>query len=207
MLKIVLASNNPGKIREFSELLKNLHIEILPQSQMDIAEADELGLTFIENAIIKARHATRATGLPAIADDSGLVVPILGGEPGIHSARYAGVSACAQDNINKLLKALEDVPDEERSAYFYCTLVLMIHDKDPTPVICHGKWQGRILHNPKGEGGFGYDPIFYVPSENKTAAELPLIIKNRISHRGIALQTLLNVIPEVFQGLSTNSQL
>lgn len=196
MLKIVLASNNPGKIQEFTDLLKPFQVEIVPQSDVGVKEAEETGLTFIENAIIKARHASHITGLPAIGDDSGLVVNALSGAPGIYSARYAGTSATAQDNIKKLLNELKDVPEERRGAHFHCVLVLMMQDKDPTPLLCEGKWEGRILQESKGEGGFGYDPIFYVPSENKTAAQLPLAIKNRISHRGIALQLLLNLLSE-----------
>ncbi|RDI41322.1 XTP/dITP diphosphatase [Aquicella lusitana] len=195
-MKIVLASNNPGKIQEFSELLKNFHLEIIPQSAFNIAEAEETGLSFIENALIKARHASRLTGLPAIADDSGLVVSALHGAPGIYSARYAGTQANAQDNIKKLLHELKDVPEGNRQAQFHCVLVFVSHEKDPTPLVCDGSWSGTILHEPKGEKGFGYDPVFYVPSEGKAAAELPSTIKNEISHRGQALQILLKRLPE-----------
>lgn len=196
IMKVVLASKNAGKIRELKELLKNFPIEIVLQSDLCVEEIKETGSTFIENALIKARHASHMTGLPAIADDSGLTVSILNGAPGIYSARYAGARATAKDNINKLLSALKEVPDEKRSAAFHCILVYLSHDKDPIPLVCDGIWHGMILHEPKGEDGFGYDPVFYVPAEKKTAAELPLALKNKISHRGIALQSLIKKLPE-----------
>lgn len=196
MTKVVLASNNTGKIHEFNELLKNFHLDIIPQSEFGINDVEETGLTFIENALIKARHAASLTGLPAIADDSGLAVKALQGAPGIYSARYAGPKANASDNIKKLLANLRDVPDDQRQAQFHCVLVYISHDKDPTPLVCDGSWSGIILSAPQGENGFGYDPVFYVPSENKSAAELPPEIKNKISHRGIALQSLLKLLPE-----------
>lgn len=195
-MKIVLASNNAGKVNEFNALFEPLQITILPQSSLGVNDIEETGLTFVENAILKARHAATITGLPSLADDSGLVVPALGGAPGIYSARYAGEKASAKDNIQKLLASLENVSDENREAFFYCALVFMRHASDPTPLICEGKWSGRILPSPKGEQGFGYDPVFYVSSENKTAAELPLAIKNTISHRGLALQTLLKMLSD-----------
>lgn len=190
-MKIVLASNNAGKVKEFQELLNNLHIELLPQSQLGVAEVEETGLSFVENAILKARHAAEVTGLPALADDSGLAVDALHGEPGIYSARYAGKSATSSDNIHKLLTAMKDVPEEKRTAHFHCVLVYMRHANDPTPLICDGIWTGKILSAPRGEHGFGYDPIFFVPSENCSAAELPYPVKNALSHRGKALQLLL----------------
>jgi len=196
MIKIVLASNNQGKIAELTALLKGYHIDLVPQAQLGVDEIEETGLTFIENALLKARHAALKTGLPVIADDSGLSVNFLNGEPGIHSARYAGNKASAKDNIKKLLDNLKNVPDEKRHAFFYCVLVYLSHANDPVPLVCSAKWTGTILHEPKGEQGFGYDPVFYVPSERKTAAELPASIKNKMSHRGLALQSLLKSLPE-----------
>jgi XTP/dITP diphosphohydrolase len=196
MKKIVLASNNPGKVREFNQLLSGLDIEVVPQSEFDVPEVEETGLTFVENAILKARNATEHTGLPAIADDSGLEVDALKGAPGIYSARFAGKDASDTDNLNKLLEELEGIEDEKRSARFQCVLVLMEHYKDPTPLICQGTWEGRILHAPQGENGFGYDPVFYVAEENCSSAELAPETKNRLSHRGKALQKLLQVLTE-----------
>lgn len=196
-MKIILASNNAGKIKELQALLNPQQFTVIAQAELGIQDAEETGQTFVENALIKARHATHLTNLPAIADDSGLVVPVLNGAPGIYSARYAGEETNSHDNIQKLLAELKNVPAEKREAYFYCALVLMQHEDDPTPIICTGKWKGKILSAPQGTEGFGYDPIFYVPSENKTAAELPLAIKNRISHRGIALQSLIKQIAEI----------
>ena len=195
-MRIVLASNNPGKIQEFRELLKDFALKIVPQAELGVEEVEETGLTFIENALIKARHAASKTGLPAISDDSGLAVAALQGAPGIYSARYAGANASAEDNIEKLLAALKTIPDEKRQADFHCVLVFMSHANDPTPLVCTGKWSGTILQAPVGKRGFGYDPLFYVPSEQKTAAELSPTIKNKISHRGIALHSLLKILPE-----------
>jgi len=195
-MKIVLASNNVGKIREFRELLSHLNLEIIPQADLDVPEAEETGLTFIENALIKARHAAKLTGLPALADDSGLSVHALQGAPGIYSARYAGVKAASKDNIHKLLAAMKDVPDDQRVASFHCVLALMTHETDPTPLVCDGKWTGTILREPRGTDGFGYDPIFFDPTRKQSAAELPPEVKNKISHRGIALQSLLTLLPE-----------
>jgi len=192
MMKIVLASHNVGKIRELSAGLKPFAIEIIPQADLGIADPAETGVTFVENALIKARHAALLSGLPAIADDSGLMVEALLGEPGIHSARYAGPKASSQDNIKKLLSALNAFPTEKRAACFHCTLVYLRHASDPTPLICEGTWQGVILPEPKGQEGFGYDPIFYLPTEHKTAAELPFELKNKISHRSLALQLLID---------------
>lgn len=195
-MKVVLASSNAGKIKEFKEILKNFHIDIIPQSDLGVSDIEETGLSFIENAIIKARHAAKVTGLPAIADDSGLAVDALNGAPGIYSARYAGANAGSKNNIAKLLDDMHDVPDNKRSASFHCVLAFMSHELDPTPLICDGKWSGQILREPKGENGFGYDPVFYVPSEKMTAAELPAILKNQISHRGMAIQLLLKMLPD-----------
>lgn len=195
-MKVILASNNPGKIRELQALLEGFHLNIVPQSELGVADIPETGLTFVENALIKARHACRVTGLPAIADDSGLEVIALHGAPGIYSARYAGEAAVAQDNIKKLLTELSSVPEENRIAFFHCVLVYLAHATDPTPLICHGSWQGVILKEPQGKNGFGYDPIFFDPKLHQSAAELPLEIKNKISHRGKALQLLLTQLPE-----------
>jgi XTP/dITP diphosphohydrolase len=195
-VKIVLASNNAGKIRELKSLLQQLPIDLIPQSDLGVKEVEETGLTFIENALIKARHAARLTGLPTIADDSGLAVDALNGAPGIYSARFAGPKANAKDNINKLLHDLHDIPDERRSASFHCVLVFMSRATDPIPLVCNSEWSGMILHAPQGEEGFGYDPIFYVPSEKKSAAALSLAIKNKISHRGKAMQALLGMLPD-----------
>ncbi len=193
-MNIVFASSNIGKIRELKTLLSNFNFSITPQTELGITDIEETGLTFAENALLKARHASRATGLPAIADDSGLVVAALKGKPGIYSARYAGANATAKDNIQKLLAELRDVPDNNRQAYFYCALVYLAHAEDPTPIICEGIWHGVILKNTRGTQGFGYDPVFYDPKEKCSAAEMPLELKNRISHRGQALQKLVKRI-------------
>lgn len=189
--RIVLASNNPGKVREFGQLLADLHCTVLPQSTFDVPEAEETGLTFVENAILKARNAARHAGLPAIADDSGLEVDALNGAPGIYSARYAGSGASDDANLQKLLADIRDVAEPERSARFQCVLVYMRHALDPTPIICQGTWEGRLLYAPRGTHGFGYDPIFYVPTHRCTSAELPPEVKNQLSHRGQALRKLL----------------
>ncbi len=191
MRKIVLATGNPGKVRELQALLATLNVEVVPQSAFQVPAVAETGLSFVENAILKARHAARHSGLPAIADDSGLVVDALQGAPGIYSARYAGSGASDRDNVAKLLTALHAVPEAERSARFYCTLVYLRHAEDPMPLICEGVWEGVITPAPRGTGGFGYDPVFFVSSESKTAAELDPAAKNRLSHRGQALAELL----------------
>lgn len=195
MKKIVLASNNPGKVREFNALLAGHDIEVVPQSAFDVPEAEETGLTFVENALLKARNAARHTGLPAIADDSGLEVDALKGAPGIYSARYAGPDASDADNVVKLLADLQGIPEAERTARFQCLLVLLRHEADPTPLICQGTWEGRILEAPRGDNGFGYDPVFFVPTHDCSAAELPPEEKNRISHRGQALRCLVERLP------------
>ena len=191
MQQIVLASNNKGKVREFGQMLSSVNMEVLPQATFNIEDADETGLTFVENAIIKARHASAIAGLPAIADDSGLEVDFLKGAPGIYSARYSGVGATDEKNLLKLLEALKDVPEEKRSARFQCVLVYMRHAADPTPLICQGTWEGFITTEPQGENGFGYDPVFYVPEYNCTSAQLKPEQKNKLSHRGIALAGLV----------------
>lgn len=199
-MKIVFASNNDGKIRELKAMLADFNLIAIPQSDLGVAEIPETGLTFVENALIKARHASQITGLPAIADDSGLAVSALQGAPGIYSARYAGDKAKPEDNIKKLLAALQDVPTSERLACYYCVLVYMTHAEDPTPLICHGVWHGSILTIAQGNQGFGYDPIFFDATENKSAAELPLDIKNRLSHRGQALRLLMKNLSEKIAG-------
>ncbi|OGT37925.1 MAG: non-canonical purine NTP pyrophosphatase, RdgB/HAM1 family [Gammaproteobacteria bacterium RIFCSPHIGHO2_12_FULL_37_14] len=190
-IDFVFASNNRGKIRELQAAIEELNFSIIPQAELGVQEIPEDKLTFVENALIKARHACWHTGFPAIADDSGLVVAVLNGKPGIHSARYAGPEANAKENINKLLVELATVPEANRQAYFFCTLVWMAHAEDPAPLICQGTWHGYILNEPLGNDGFGYDPVFYVPSEGKSAAELTLEQKNLLSHRGKAVRQLL----------------
>ena len=189
--KVVLASSNRGKLREINQIIGGLGMEAVVQSDLNVSDAEETGLSFVENAILKARHAALATGLPAIADDSGLEVDALQGAPGIYSARYSGPGATDAANVQKLLEALQDVPEAERTARFQCLMVFMTHANDPTPLICQGSWEGRILFAPQGENGFGYDPVFFVPGENCSAAELPAETKNRLSHRGQALAKLL----------------
>ncbi|MCU0833874.1 MAG: RdgB/HAM1 family non-canonical purine NTP pyrophosphatase [Chromatiaceae bacterium] len=191
---IVLASNNAGKVREIGELLAPERIRVIPQGELGIAEAEETGLSFVENAILKARHAARASGLPAIADDSGLEVDALAGAPGIYSARFAGPGASDADNLAKLLERLAEVPEGARTARFQCLMVYLRHAEDPTPLICQGTWEGRILRAPVGENGFGYDPVFLVPEEGRSAAELPAATKNRLSHRGQALTRLVRAL-------------
>ena len=193
-MDIVLATGNKGKIRELNELLAGLDYSVRSQAEFDVAEVPETGTTFVENAIIKARNAARHTGLPAIADDSGLEVDALGGAPGIYSARFAGENASDADNSAKLLADLADTPDEQRSARFQCVLVYMRHADDPTPVICQGTWEGRITREPQGENGFGYDPVFWVPEHGCTAAQLPAEVKNQLSHRGQALEQLAAIL-------------
>jgi XTP/dITP diphosphohydrolase len=188
MTSIVLASSNLGKIREIQAILQNDNI--LPQSQFNVVEPAETGSTFVENAIIKARNAAAHCGLPAIADDSGLVVDALNGAPGVISARYAGDGASDQANLDKVLWAMQDVPSEQRTARFICVMVYLKHANDPTPVIAQGVWEGRILSQPVGENGFGYDPIFWVDTHQCSSAQLAPDIKNSLSHRGQALQTL-----------------
>jgi len=189
--RIVLASSNAGKLAELQAMMGNMGVQFVLQADLGISDAEETGLTFVENAILKARHASQLSALPAIADDSGLAVDALDGAPGIYSARYAGPGASDQDNNNKLLTALQNVPDEQRGACFHCVVVYLHHAYDPTPLVCHGRWSGHILHAPKGNNGFGYDPLFHVPEQNCSSAELPPEVKNRISHRGLAMQQLL----------------
>lgn len=195
-MKIVFASNNQGKIRELQSLLMPFDLDITPQAEFGVDDIEETGLTFVENAILKARHASLQTGLAAIADDSGLSVPALNGAPGIYSARFAGLPSNSAANIQKLLTAMQDLPESKRHAFFQCVLVYLASAEDPTPLICHGVWHGTILTKSQGTDGFGYDPVFFVPTENKTAAELPLEIKNQLSHRGKALIMLMEKLHE-----------
>jgi XTP/dITP diphosphohydrolase len=190
--QIVLASSNVGKIKEIQAILAK-HV-IVPQSAFNVTDADETGSTFVENAIIKARHAAFQCKLPAIADDSGLVVDALSGAPGVISARYAGVGASDWDNVQKLLKELEDVPEERRSARFICVMVFLEDAEDPFPVIAQGVWEGQILYQPIGANGFGYDPVFWVPEQQCASAELSAAVKNSLSHRSKALRSLTDLI-------------
>ena len=192
--RLVLASGNRGKLVEMREILAGLDLELVAQSELGIADADETASTFVENALLKARQAARASGLPALGDDSGLCVDALGGAPGLYSARYAGAHGDAAANIAKLLDALRDVPDDERTAHFHCTIVLLRSADDPAPLVAEGRWHGRILHAPRGSGGFGYDPVFLDPALGAGAAELDPATKNRVSHRGLALARLRELL-------------
>jgi len=192
--RIVVATGNRGKLTEIRDVLAGTGIELVAQSELGISDADETGATFVENALIKARHASRASGLPALGDDSGICVDALGGAPGLISARYAGPHGDSAANIAKLLGALEGIEDAQRSAHFHCTIVLLRSADDPAPLIAEGRWHGRILHAPRGTQGFGYDPIFFDPVLGKGAAELDPDVKNRISHRGQALARLQTLI-------------
>ena len=187
MQQIVLASGNAGKLKEFNQVLAGLKIEVLPQSQFNVGEVDETGLTFVENAIIKARHVSRIAGLPALADDSGLEVDALNGAPGIYSARFSGAGATDARNNALLLEKMTQVPAGQRSARFRCVLVYLRHPEDPTPLICQGSWEGTILDAPQGDNGFGYDPLFWVPDCQCSSAQLVPEQKNSRSHRGQAV--------------------
>lgn len=191
-MKIVLASNNKGKLREFTRLLAPLQIEVHPQGEFNVPAAEEPFGTFIENCLLKARHASKITGLPAIADDSGICVNALGGAPGVYSARFSGEGATDEKNNDLLVKKLQDVAD--RSAHYTCVLVAVRHADDPEPVIAEGRWYGEVIDTPAGDGGFGYDPHFYLPELRKTAAQLTADEKNAISHRGQAMVKLIDEI-------------
>ncbi|MFQ5469144.1 MAG: RdgB/HAM1 family non-canonical purine NTP pyrophosphatase [Gammaproteobacteria bacterium] len=204
MTEIVLASSNKGKLAEIQKILSAFDISITPQSDLNVSDADETGLTFIENAIIKARHASAITGKPAIADDSGLEVDLLNGAPGIYSSRYAGEDATDQENVEKLLDALDGVSEDQRSARFYCIIIFIRHQDDPTPLICEGSWAGTVMTQPRGTYGFGYDPVFYVPTHQCSSAELPPDVKNTISHRGQALRALIQYLPVIQTHLTLN---
>ncbi|RDI98482.1 RdgB/HAM1 family non-canonical purine NTP pyrophosphatase [Dyella solisilvae] len=190
MSRIVLASSNPGKLAEFNALLADSGLSVEPQSAYDVSDVEETGLTFVENALLKARHAARLSGLPALADDSGLCVEHLRGAPGLYSARYSGKHGDNAANNAKLLHEMKDVPAEKRGAFFICVLVLVQHADDPAPLIAEGRWHGRVLTETRGTHGFGYDPLFLPDDETVSAAELPPGLKNRISHRGRALTEL-----------------
>lgn len=210
MKTIVLASANKGKLKEFQHMLSEVGFRVLPQAEFNVSSVAETGLSFVENAIIKARHASKISGLAAIADDSGLEVDALDGAPGIYSARYSGANATDDSNNQKLLLALAGLPTAQRTARYQCILVFMRHPSDPTPIIAEGRWEGRILEAPRGEGGFGYDPIFWVPSHNCASAELEKEEKNRISHRALAMKALMVKLQSVRKpnegasGLSTS---
>ena len=188
---LVLASGNPGKLREFAQLLAPLGMQVRPQSDFAVPEVEETGLTFVENALLKAREASRVSGLPALADDSGLEVDALDGAPGIYSARFAGEPKSDARNNTRLLEALAEVPEGRRTARYWCVLVFLRHAEDPVPIIVQRSWEGEILAHPRGEGGFGYDPLFWLPDQGLSVAELPAAEKNRLSHRGRALQALV----------------
>ena len=194
MPKIVLASGNAGKLAEIRDVLVGTNIELVAQSELGIADAEETANTFVENALIKARHAARLSGLPALGDDSGICVDALGGAPGLISARYAGSHGDSAANIAKLLDALRGVPEDRRGAHFHCAIVLLRTPDDPAPLIAEGRWHGRILEAPRGNNGFGYDPIFFDPEHNASAAELDPVVKTRISHRGHALTRLSELL-------------
>ena len=196
MEKVVLATGNKKKVEELNTLLADLNYAVVPQSEFNVESVPETGTTFVENAIIKARHAARITGLPAIADDSGIEVDALLGRPGVYSARYAGEDASDQDNLEKLLEEMNGVPPVLRTARYWCVLVYMRHADDPTPIICQASWEGSLATEPSGENGFGYDPIFNVPDLDCTAAELEPATKNRLSHRGKALAQLAKALQE-----------
>ena len=194
MTRVVLASANPGKLREFAALLAPFAVELVPQAELGIRPAVETGTTFLENALIKSHHAARHAHLPAIADDSGLEVEALGGRPGVWSARFAGEAASDEDNLRHLLAELHDVPDEFRQARYQCVIVFLRAASDQAPLIAHGTWEGRIARMPRGRGGFGYDPVFIPAGEQRTAAELSGAAKNAVSHRGQALRALVAML-------------
>ena len=199
--KIVLASGNKGKLKEFNQVLSDLLVEVLPQSDFNVTDADETGLSFVENAILKARHAAAATGLPSLADDSGLEVDALQGAPGIYSARFSGEGATDARNNALLLEKLQGLPVEQRSARFRCVLVFMRHANDPTPLICQGTWEGQILEQASGENGFGYDPLFWIPELEKSSAQLAPEEKNKLSHRGQAVAAFKDSIAPYLQSI------
>jgi XTP/dITP diphosphohydrolase len=194
-VRIVVATGNAGKLAELRDLLGDCGLDLVAQDELGIGDVEETGASFVENALIKARHAARLSGLPALADDSGLLVDALGGAPGLHTARYAGAGASAADNIGKLLAALRDVPEGMRGARFHACVVLLRSADDPLPLIASGDWHGRILDTPRGGGGFGYDPVFFDPEHGQGAAEMPEPLKNRISHRGRAIAALRPHLP------------
>ena len=196
--KIILASNNVGKLCEFKNLFSEININIIPQSEFNVEDAVEDGLSFVENAIIKARHAAKVTKHAAIADDSGVEIDALNGEPGINSARFSGTHGDDQGHNQLVLKKMSGIAYEQRSARFQCVLAYMRHENDPTPLVCQASWEGFILEDARGEDGFGYDPLFYVPEHNCSSAQLPKELKNKISHRAKALQILLAALTEKY---------
>jgi XTP/dITP diphosphohydrolase len=198
MKRLVLASGNAGKLAEFSAMLAHLPYEIVPQKALGVQDVPETGLTFVENALIKARHACAMTGLPALADDSGLIVDALGGAPGLYSARYAGTPTSDAANNAKLLDAMQQVPDGQRRARFYAVIVLLRHPEDPQPLIAEGVWEGEVIRELRGNGGFGYNPLFLDPDRGLTAAEMDAALKNRLSHRARALDVLNQQLTALF---------
>lgn len=205
-MKLVVATENIDKLKEIESYLGSLPITLIPQSAFNVPKADEVGLSFVENAIIKARLAAKYSDLPSIADDSGLAVDVLGGAPGIYSARYAGEDARAEDNIKKLLSAISTLSGEDRKARFYCALAFVRHYNDPIPIICQAQWEGRLLTESVGKNGFGYDPIFFIPNLNCTAAELDPLHKNQISHRAKALAELTEKLKWLYPQLVNNKK-
>ncbi|MFN0301596.1 MAG: RdgB/HAM1 family non-canonical purine NTP pyrophosphatase [Burkholderiales bacterium] len=203
MNRIVLASSNAGKLREFQQLLAAQGFAVVPQSALDVTDAKEPHATFIENALAKARHASAHTGLPAFADDSGIVVDALAGEPGVHSARFAGEPRSDARNNAKLVESLR--PHRDRRAHYYCVIVMLRHAADPEPLIADGRWHGEVIDSPRGAGGFGYDPYFLLPHLGRTAAELDANDKNRISHRGIAVRRLIELLRGITPEASADS--
>jgi len=198
-MKVVIASENHGKLLEIQAFFQSLPIEVVAQSEFDVPVVEETGLSFVENAILKARHAAKYSQLPALADDSGLVVDALDGRPGIYSARYAGEGASMPKNIKKLLSETQSLHDNERRAHFYCAIAFVRHEHDPVPIICQAQWDGKLLQEERGTQGFGYDPIFFIPSLGCTAAELPLDKKNQLSHRAQALSLFVSAFSRAFQ--------
>ena len=196
--KIVLATRNPGKVREFQRLFSDFPVTVVPESDFNVASPAENGTTFVENAIIKARNAARHTGLPALADDSGIAVDCLNGQPGVYSSRYSGEHATDAENLDKLLREVSRFPENERTARYWCVLAFMRSAEDPTPIICQAFWKGRIITDKRGQNGFGYDPSFLIPVLGKTAAELDPDVKNRLSHRGQALTELRDAMRDIY---------
>ncbi|WDS37683.1 RdgB/HAM1 family non-canonical purine NTP pyrophosphatase [Pseudoxanthomonas sp.] len=201
MKRLVLASGNAGKLAEFNAMLAHLPYEIVPQKSLGVEDVPETGLTFVENALIKARHASAVTGLPALADDSGLIVDALGGAPGLYSARYAGTPTSDAANNAKLLEAMQDVPDGQRRARFYAVIVLLRHPEDPQPLIAEGAWEGEVIRELRGNGGFGYNPLFLDPDHGLTAAEMDAALKNKLSHRARALDVLNQQLTALFANI------
>jgi XTP/dITP diphosphohydrolase len=198
MREIVLATGNMHKVREINAILSTIGINVIPQSKYNVSEADETGTTFVENAIIKARNASMQTGFPAIADDSGIEVDALMGEPGVYSSRYYGPGATDEKNLKKLIENIRDIPQEKRTCRYWCVMVYMSHHKSPTPIICQASWEGTLIDEPRGTNGFGYDPIFLLPDEPLTAAEISMEKKNSMSHRARALKMLLEKLKTVY---------